>query len=331
MEHGDCETEENDFVHLINDLDYPPLPQLIQQPLENKEIPIDEENLPMVGENLPTEGEDLPKEGENLPQGEQNQTSVEDNLPTEGEIRPTGDESLPTKIEIQRNQEDMQPIQNESQQAQQIQNERQFENKDMQNEPILNATEKEKNDAQEITVTASVYQEDMEMSSPTSLTSKIESSHITPAQQQNISKAISQQMQSVGEMSSSGFQNIASNLDLIERQFYSSPVLFTDHSNPSTTFRKIDNTRENQCATTHHEDRSIEMMSGLNIAGQRNIENEEGFWSQSSTTVPGNEKMDDSESSDSSNEDISGSRNKRVSKFGDIDRNVKGRYDDSAC
>ena len=77
MEHGDCETEENDFVHLINDLDYPPLPQLIQQPLENKEIPIDEENLPMVGENLPTEGEDLPKEGENLPQGEQNQISVD--------------------------------------------------------------------------------------------------------------------------------------------------------------------------------------------------------------------------------------------------------------
>ena len=147
---------------------------------------------------------------------------------------------------------------------------------------------------------------------------------------------IGQKSRLVGEMSSPGLQTLVSDLDRIEMQFSISPVVLPEQSNSkSTTFRRIENKRENQCTSEYHEDSNIEMMTGLHIAEEMNIGKEVELRSQSSTTVHGNEMMNESETSNSGNEDTdienNSASNKRHSKFGDVNRNVKGRYNDSAC
>ena len=105
-------------------------------------------------------------------------------------------------------------------------------------------------------------------------------------------------------MSSPGLQTLVSDLDRIEMQFSISPVVLPEQSNSkSTTFRRIENKRENQCTSEYHEDSNIEMMTGLHIAEEMNIGKEVELRSQSSTTVHGNEMMNESETSNSANED----------------------------
>ena len=187
-----------------------------------------------------------------------------------------------------------------------------------------------KNEAQEIIITASVYQEDIESETQSSQKSVIKSSHPTPAQQQNVSESIRLETSQVEEMSHSGLQNIDFNLDQIEKQFSISPVVTNVQEKPSsTTFRSINKNDESQYAIGIG-NKSLEMMTELHITEDRNTMKDVGKWSQHSTLEQGNDIMDESDTSSSDNGEMKSSTSKRA-KFGVVERNVKGRFDDSAC